>query len=66
MHQLPPYRQLHGYSDKDFPVAVELSRKGINLPSSTKLSREDIEFVCGAIAEISGAAAKSAASEPHG
>ncbi len=49
MHQLPMYSE--GYSDKDFPVAVELSRRGINLPSSVKLSEDDIRRVCAAIAE---------------
>lgn len=50
MHQLPMYSS--GYSDKDFPVATELSRRGINLPSSAKLSEGDIKHVCSAIAEI--------------
>ncbi len=50
MHQLPAYKQEH--SDNDFPVAVELSRKGINLPSSVKLSEDDIRYVCGAIKDV--------------
>lgn len=50
MHQLPMYS--HGHSDRDFPVAAELSRSGINLPSSAKLSEGDIRQVCSAIAEI--------------
>lgn len=50
MHQLPMYSS--GYSDRDFPVAAELSRCGINLPSSVKLSEDDIRHVCSAIAEI--------------
>lgn len=50
MHQLPMYSS--GYSDTDFPVATGLSRSGINLPSSVKLSEQDIRHVCSAIAGI--------------
>ncbi len=50
VHQFPMYSS--GYSDRDFPVAVELSRSGINLPSSAKLSEDDIRYVCGAIADV--------------
>lgn len=44
MHELPPYRQ------DGFPVAAELSRKGINLPSSTLLTEDDIKKICSVIA----------------
>ncbi|MAG15622.1 aminotransferase DegT [Candidatus Woesearchaeota archaeon] len=44
MNELPPYRQ------EGFPVASELSRKGMNLPSSTLLTDEDIKRVCSVIA----------------
>ncbi len=47
MHELPPYRQ-----ESRFPVSVGLARSGMNLPSSLKLSKEEIERVCSAIAEI--------------
>lgn len=50
MHQLPMYSS--GYADKDFPVATELSRSGINLPSSVKLTEQDIKYVCQAISDI--------------
>jgi len=50
MHQLPPY-QGNG-SDRDFPVAARLSMQGINLPSSVKLSGDEIRYVCDAIAEV--------------
>lgn len=50
MHQLPMYSS--GYSDRDFPVAAGLSRRGINLPSSAKLSEDDIRQVCQAMADI--------------
>jgi len=50
IHQFPPYSQ--GHSDTSFPVAVELSKKGINLPSSAKLSESDIRFISQSIIEI--------------
>lgn len=46
LHLLPPY----GNKEK-FPVAEELSRKGINLPSSTKLSKKDANLILEKIKE---------------
>lgn len=43
MHELPMYKQ------EGYPVASELSMKGINLPSSTLLSEEDIKQICSII-----------------
>ena len=40
IHVMPPYK----CNDK-FPIAEELSRRGISLPSSVKLTRHDIEAV---------------------
>lgn len=47
MHQLPAY-----LSKESFPVAENLAQRGINLPSSTKLKPEDIEYVCQVIHEL--------------
>lgn len=41
MHVLPPHRK-----NEKFPIAEELLRKGVNLPSSVKLKREDVEYIC--------------------
>jgi len=50
MHVLPPYRDLQR---KDrFPVADYISRKGLNLPTHSKLSNEDIQFICKKIKEF--------------
>lgn len=46
MHQLPMYA-----SDERFPVADSLAARGMNLPSSARLSRPDIERVCEALAD---------------
>lgn len=43
MHELPIYLS---YSKERYPVAEFLSRRGINLPSSTKLTKSQVEYVC--------------------
>ncbi|MBI2144953.1 DegT/DnrJ/EryC1/StrS family aminotransferase [Candidatus Woesearchaeota archaeon] len=50
MHQLPVFKG--SGSDADFPVASRLSGMGMNLPSSVKLSSDDIRRVCAGIAEF--------------
>ncbi len=49
LHQLPMYK-----SEKPFPVSDELSARGINLPSSASLSKDDVERICEVIAKDSG------------
>ena len=44
VHELPAYK-----TEGDFAVSQELSRSGLNLPSSPKLAKEDIERICAAI-----------------
>jgi dTDP-4-amino-4,6-dideoxygalactose transaminase len=38
------YRQ--DSQDMEFPVAEDLARRGINLPSSATLTRENVAYVC--------------------
>lgn len=46
VHKMPPYSNCrHG----DMKVTIELSEKGINLPSSVSLTKEDIERICNVI-----------------
>jgi perosamine synthetase len=45
MHVLPPYRG----TDGDFPVAEELARTGISLPTHGALREDDVDRVCGAL-----------------
>ena len=40
MHILPIHKR-----DKRFPVAEKLAREGVNLPSSVKLDRKDVEII---------------------
>lgn len=39
------------YVNERFPIADELSRKGINLPSSNSLTEEEVRYVCKCIVE---------------
>lgn len=46
INQYPPYKECRGLT----PVALALSQQGINLPSSVQLTRDEISFICSAIA----------------
>jgi len=46
-HTMPPHRHR---TRRRFPVAARLGEQGLNLPSSTALTRPEIERVCAAIA----------------
>ncbi len=50
IHTLPMYHQGQRY-----PVAEEIGRKGLNLPSGATLSSEQVDQVCDALAELSQA-----------
>lgn len=43
MHAMPPYFDAEG--DSRFPVTTALSARGINLPSSASLTREQVRYV---------------------
>lgn len=47
LHELPPYR-----AEARYPVAEALGRRGLNLPSGTRLTPEAIQTVCGAVREL--------------
>lgn len=51
MHKQPIFKQM-GIVNGEFPVADELSDKGLCLPSSNTLTDEQIEYVCNAIQQI--------------
>ncbi|MCI8888119.1 MAG: DegT/DnrJ/EryC1/StrS family aminotransferase [Hungatella sp.] len=48
LHSEPAY----GRGKQDFPVAQEISRKGLWLPSSVNVTDEEIEYICGCIKEF--------------
>ena len=50
MHTLPPYRE--AAAGRTFPVADDLAARGLNLPSSASLTRDDVEYVCERLLEV--------------
>ena len=51
LHIMPPYKQ---FAVEKYPISDAISQKGINLPSSSKLSKDDIDYICETIKEILG------------
>lgn len=47
LHLMPPYK-----SNQKFPVAEKISAGGISLPSSVKLSREQVAYIADALRKI--------------
>jgi len=45
IHLQEPYVEKFGYKTGMFPVAEELAKKGISLPSSTKLTKEQLDYI---------------------
>jgi perosamine synthetase len=46
-HTLPPYRRGDG-----LPIAEDLAARGINLPSSVKLTEQQIAYICAQLAQL--------------
>ncbi len=44
LHTLPMYRAAN--EGKTFPIADDLAHRGVNLPSSATLTRDDVRYVC--------------------
>lgn len=51
MHQQPIYKKMGLFQGESYIFADALARKGLYLPSSTKLTEEEIRYVCDAIRE---------------
>lgn len=49
LHTLPPYRHASGRGE--FPVAERLGRRGINLPTWSGLTRDQVRYVCDSLLE---------------
>lgn len=41
-----------GYRDGDFPHAARIGRETLSLPLHVALSNDDVDYVCGSIAEV--------------
>lgn len=50
MHILPMYQRYT--KGQNFPVANQVSKRGLNLPSSSKLTDEDINYICESLISI--------------
>lgn len=51
MHEQPVFQNKGLFNGERYPVAEELARKGMYLPSSSGLREEEIRYVCEAIKE---------------
>jgi perosamine synthetase len=49
MNEQPAFRKMGFFKGEVYPVAEELSRKGLHLPSSPGLRKEEIESICDSI-----------------
>ncbi|MGQ9468442.1 MAG: DegT/DnrJ/EryC1/StrS family aminotransferase [Nitrososphaerales archaeon] len=56
LHIQPAYAHL--YEGEGYPVAEELSRKGVNLPSGNTLTKKQIEYVVNSILSVRKSMAK--------
>jgi len=48
LHEMPPYQK---YANLPYPASSAISRRGLSLPSSVKLSEEDINYIAQKIKE---------------
>lgn len=51
LHLMPPYQD---QNSNKFPVAEELSRRGLNLPSGFRIGEEEVNRIAGAITSFHG------------
>ena len=57
MHILPPYQQNENI--EDYPVANDITARGINLPTWSGLTKHDVEYICSVLIKIINNAGKS-------
>ena len=49
VHVMPPYKK---YAKGEYLVSMDISKKGLNLPSGVKLQNGEIEYICSKIIEF--------------
>jgi len=49
LHEMPIYRK---YANLTYPISSKISKQGLNLPSSVKLSEEDVKYIARKVREI--------------
>jgi len=52
IHLQPPYKDK--FKNEKYPIAENLSKRGVNLPSGNTLTKEEVEYVVNAIKSIKG------------
>ena len=52
MREQPVFQNMGLFKGERYPVAEELARKGMYLPSSSGLKEEEIRYICDAIKEM--------------
>ena len=52
MHKQPVFHNMGLFKGESYPIADELSKKGMYLPSSSGLREEEISYICDVIKEI--------------
>ena len=52
MNNQPVFRNMGLFGDETYPVAEELSKKGLYLPSSSGLKQEEITYICESIMSL--------------
>lgn len=52
MHQQPVFKSLGLFRQENYPIAEEISQRGLYLPSGSGLTTEQIEYICQVIEEL--------------
>jgi perosamine synthetase len=52
MNKQPVFRKMILFENENYPIAEELSQKGLQLPSSPGLKKEELRHICNTIADI--------------
>ncbi len=52
MHHQPVFRNMGLFNGENYPIAEKLSNEGLNLPSSSSLTKKEIENICDIILNL--------------
>jgi perosamine synthetase len=52
MHKQPAFQKMRLFEGEKYPIAEELSERGMHLPSSSGLKEEEIRYICEVIMEV--------------
>ena len=59
VHNLTYFRETYGYAPDDFPVANSIGNRTVSLPLYSRLTNEQVEYVCESLKKILGENKKS-------